>query len=151
MIARVPRSRLRTPDRTWRFARVAAAASGRRRSMAAGEHAQTLATAVAAWNRGDLDGYLELYDPEINLHGLAPGIDNVRSMYRGMFAYYPGSQLTIDDVLVDADKLACRYTVRGTNRKSGEELVLPGVTIMHFRDDRVIERWDFEGSEKNVA
>ena len=119
--------------------------------MVVHDNATALATAVAAWNRGDLDGYLELYDPQILLHGLEPGIDSVRAMYRGMFAFYPGSQLTLEDVLVDGDRLACRYTVRGTNRKTREELVLPGVTIMHFRDGLVVERWDFEGTERNVA
>jgi ketosteroid isomerase-like protein len=119
--------------------------------MAAHDNAQVLEAAVAAWNRGDLDAYLDLYDPQIRLHGLEPGIDSVRAMYRGMFAYYPGSQLTLEDVLVDGDKLACRYTVRGTNRETGEELVLPGVTVMHFRGGRVVERWDFEGTDRNVA
>jgi ketosteroid isomerase-like protein len=119
--------------------------------MNARGNAQVLEEAVAAWNRGDLDGYLELYDPEVNLHGLEPGIANVRAMYRGMFAYYPGSQLTLEDVLAESDKLACRYTVRGTNRKTGEDLNLPGVTIMHFRGGRVVERWDFEGTERNVS
>jgi ketosteroid isomerase-like protein len=119
--------------------------------VAARDNAQVLDDAVAAWNRGDLDAYLELYDPEIRLHGLGPGIASVRSMYRGMFAYFPGSQLSLEDVLVDGDKLACRYTVRGMNRKTGEELVLPGVTIMHFRNGRCVERWDFEGTDRNVA
>ena len=30
---------------------------------------QNLDAAVAAWNDGDLDGYLELYDDAIALHG----------------------------------------------------------------------------------
>jgi len=119
--------------------------------MAARDNAQVLGDAVAAWNRGDLPGYLGLYDPEIRLHGLEPGFDSVRSMYRYMFRAFPGSQLTLEDVLVDGDKLASRYTVRGTNRKTGEDLVLPGVTIMHFRGGRCVERWDFEGTERNVA
>jgi hypothetical protein len=33
---------------------------------------QRLAAAHASWNAGDLDGYLELYDDAIRLHGYSP-------------------------------------------------------------------------------
>jgi hypothetical protein len=32
----------------------------------------TLAAAHASWNAADLDGYLELYDDRIRLHGCSP-------------------------------------------------------------------------------
>jgi hypothetical protein len=37
------------------------------------------------------------------------------------------------------------------DRTSGKPFTVPGVTIMHFSGDRVAERWDFEGSERNVS
>jgi hypothetical protein len=46
-------------------------------------HAEVLERAVAAWNRGDLRAHLELFDPDIMLHGAPRGIAGVRSMYEG--------------------------------------------------------------------
>ena len=119
--------------------------------MAETENAQALERAVAAWNRGDLNVYLDLYDADVVLHGLPRGIAGVRSMYEGVWRAYPNSSLTLDDVIVQGEKLACRYTWRATDPKTNEPFVTPGVTIMHFAAGKCRERWDFEGGEANVA
>jgi predicted ester cyclase len=97
-----------------------------------------------------MPGYLELYDEAIVLHGVEPGIDGVRSMYEQVWERYPGSHLTLDDVIVEGDRLACRYTWRATDSKSGL-FIVPGATIMHFRAGNCVERWDFEGKAESVA
>jgi predicted ester cyclase len=108
------------------------------------DNAAVLEQAIGAWNRADLAGYLELYDEAVVLHGVPPGIDGVRSMYEGVWRAYPGSQLALDEVIVQGDRLACRYTWRANDANSGAFLV-PGATIMHFRAGKCVERWDFEG------
>lgn len=115
------------------------------------DNAAVLRRAIDAWNAGDFAGYMEIYDPGITLHGAPPGIDGVRSMYQRMWRLFPGSRLELEDVITEGDKLACRYTWRGSNKRSGEPVVMPGVTILHFRDGKCVERWDFEGTEQNVA
>jgi hypothetical protein len=35
------------------------------------------------------------------------------------------------------------------NRRAGE-VVVPGVTIMHFTNGRCTERWDIEGTDNDV-
>jgi hypothetical protein len=30
-------------------------------------------------------------------------------------------------------------------------MTMPGITILHFRDGRCVERWGFEGQESNVS
>ncbi|MGH2819087.1 MAG: nuclear transport factor 2 family protein [Actinomycetota bacterium] len=115
------------------------------------DNAAVLRQAIDDWNAGDLVGYMELYDPSVTLHGVPPGIDAVRSMYAGMWRAFPGSHLSLDDVITEGEKLACRYTWQGSNAKGGETVVMPGVTIMHFRNGKRVERWDFEGTEQNIA
>jgi hypothetical protein len=115
------------------------------------DNAGVLQQAIEDWNRGDLDAYMRLYTDDVVVHGLAPGIEAVRRMYRGVWRAYPGSTLQLDDVIVQGERLACRYTWSAVDRTSGQPFSVPGVTIMHFRDAKVAERWDFEGSEKNVA
>lgn len=110
-----------------------------------------LEQAISDWNNDNLSGYLRLYDAGAVLHGLSPGIDSVRAMYEGVWATFPGSRLFLDDVVAEGDKVACRYTWRAKSAANGETVTMPGITILHFRDGRCVERWDFEGQEQNVA
>jgi hypothetical protein len=48
---------------------------------------EALDAAVERWNAGDLDGYLDLYDEGIRLHGYSPepmGKAEVRDFYEGV-------------------------------------------------------------------
>lgn len=52
---------------------------------------QALDAAHASWNAGDLEGYLELYDEDIKLHGYSPEpMDKaaVRGFYEAIFAAF---------------------------------------------------------------
>jgi predicted ester cyclase len=60
----------------------------------------------------------------------------------------PNSKLVFHDVIWSDDKAAIRFTITGVHQAdcmgvpaSGREIVLPGITILRFKDDRVIERW----------
>lgn len=63
-------------------------------------------------------------------------------------AAFPGSQLTIDEEIVDGDRVALRFTQRGTHNgvfmgipPTGTSFSMSGQTVLHFRDGRVVERW----------
>ena len=109
-----------------------------------------LRRAIQAWNRGDLDAYLDLYDDEITLHGYSPQpMDKatVRGFYSMVIGAFPGSQLTIDEEIVDGDRMALRFTQRGTHNgvfmgipPTGTSFSMAGQTVLHFREGRVIER-----------
>jgi predicted ester cyclase len=115
------------------------------------------------WNAGDLPGYLDLYDDAIRLHGIGPEpLDKqaVRGFYEMLWTSLgapdrAGPQLDFHEVLVDDDLYCCRFTMSGTHRgkfmgvpATGRAYSLPGITILRFRGDRVVERWtsaDFLG------
>lgn len=117
--------------------------------------ADRLAAAVARWNAGDLAGYLDLYAPGIRLHGYAPEpMDKaaVAGFYTAVFAAMGGPdgppRLVIDDVFESGDRLACRFTLSGTQTgpflglpATGRSYVLPGITILRFEGPQVAERW----------
>jgi predicted ester cyclase len=119
--------------------------------VTAEQNRAALDTAVAAWNKGDGETYLKLYDPSVRHHGLGPEpFDQAanRAFYEGMWAAFPGSQLTIDDTIAEGDQLAVRFHVSGEHHgefmgvpPTGREFVLVGQTAMRFRDGRVGERW----------
>jgi predicted ester cyclase len=107
--------------------------------------------AIERWNAGDLDGYLGLYDPSVRLHGYTPdALDRteVAHFYAGIFAAFPGCSLTVHETFAGGDRLVCRFTLAGRHdgpflgvAATGRDITLPGITILHFRDGRCVERW----------
>ena len=116
-------------------------------------HANRDATerAVACWNRDDLDGYLKLYGDDVVLHGyagLGPGLANVRRYYESWLQSFPGSRLTLEDVIAADDKVVCRFLISGTHRgsfqgvpASDRPIRVSGLTILRFADGVCVERW----------
>lgn len=112
---------------------------------------QALDAAYQSWNEGDLDGYLKLYDEEIRLHGYSPepmNKEEVRQFYGGIFAAFDSPKLDFHERLWEADACAIRFTMTGEHvaefmgvAATGAAIALPGITILHFRGDRVIERY----------
>lgn len=110
------------------------------------------------WNRGNLEGYLQLYDSEAVLHGYAgvgPGIANIRSFYEAFWNAFRPSTLIFEDVFGEGAHVACRFVVEATHNgafqgvaPTGKQIVLPGITILRFANERCVERWsqaDFLG------
>jgi steroid delta-isomerase-like uncharacterized protein len=103
------------------------------------------------WNAGDLPGYLALYGEGIRLHGYTPqpmGKAEVEAFYRGIFAAFDSPQLAFDEVLESGDAVTIRFTMTGTHLgefmgvpATGRTIALPGITILRFAGDTVIERW----------
>jgi predicted ester cyclase len=112
---------------------------------------EALSAAVDSWNAGDLDGYLKLYDENIRLHGYSPepmGKTEVRGFYEATFAGISSNSLEFHETLWDGNKCTIRFTMSG--RHTGEwlgvpgtdtEVAVPGITILHFDGDQVVERW----------
>jgi steroid delta-isomerase-like uncharacterized protein len=126
--------------------------------MSAEENKAVLRRVREAWNRGDLEGYLTLYDPDTVVHGyqgVAPGLDSVRAFYQGFWASFPGNQLQFDEMVAEGDEVAVRFRVEGTHEgalmglpPTGKAFTMPGITILRFADGRCVERWsqaDFLG------
>jgi predicted ester cyclase len=110
-----------------------------------------LEAAHASWNAGDLNGYLELYDDAIRLHGysLEPmGKPEVRGFYEAIFAAFDSPQLDFHEVLWDGPACTVRFTMTGRHvgefmgvPATGNDIALPGMTIQRFAGDRVVERF----------
>jgi predicted ester cyclase len=112
---------------------------------------EALSAAVESWNAGDLDGYLRLYDEGIRLHGYSPEpMDKaqVRGFYEGIFSAFGTPKLRFDEILWDGDACTTRFTMTGQHVQefmgvpaTGTTITLPGITILHFRGDKVAERF----------
>jgi predicted ester cyclase len=108
------------------------------------------------WNAGDLPGYLSLYDDAIRLHGYTPEPmtkQAVTDFYQMIWATMaaegkPNPKLVFYEVLTDGDLYTCRFAMTGVHKgpfmgvpATGKPYVLPGITIMRFAEDTVLERW----------
>lgn len=77
----------------------------------------------------------------------------VKGFYEAIFATMaaagkPNPLLEFHDLLVEGNRYCCRFTMSGVHKgpflgvpATNKPYVLPGITIMHFRDGKVIERW----------
>ena len=72
-----------------------------------------------------------------------------RAFWNICFAAFPNTEVTLDDVLVDGDRVAGRFTYTATFAgpflglpPNGERVVMHSIKIWRVEDDRAIEHWD---------
>jgi len=117
-----------------------------------GTNEAALRAAVAAFNDpGRRERYLDLYTPDVVLHGYpgnAQGREGVRSFCSQLWAAFPDIRLSIDELIASEDRLASRYTLTGTQAADfygapvgGGQTEVDGVGWFHFRDGVVVEAW----------
>jgi len=132
--------------------------------MAAKENKSILQRAVENFNHPDRrTAYLELYDASCVLHGygLSPGIEAIKQFYQQFWAAFPDAHLTIEDMLAEGDKLACRFIVHVTHQgdfmgipPTGKSVTVSGITIFRFANGKCVERWsqaDFLGMMQQLG
>ena len=109
-----------------------------------------------SWNKGNFDAFDELYDddfvrhrppfPDIN------GLEAHKKRFGIVFSAFPDHKGTIHDIIIDGDKVAVRYTWRGTHIGQGlsipptnKEVTVAGCDVYKLVDGKVVEEWDHEG------
>src|SRR5262249_12288116 len=109
----------------------------------AADHTETARRALERTCSGrDPDGFPRDYHPDF--------VDHVnRFTYRGhegarrsvalYLALFPDLRFEVDDQVTEGDKVASRWTLRGTQK--GREVKLRGIVISRFADGRIIEDW----------
>jgi predicted ester cyclase len=117
------------------------------------ENRQRIVDAVAAFNRGDLDGYLSSYAEAAAIHRLPADIDpspaGLRLFLERLLSGLPDLRVTIDDTVAEGDRVAVRMTYRGTHRgelfgyaPTWRVVEWNGLTIRRVgADGRTAERW----------
>ena len=80
--------------------------------------------------------------------GTLAGPAGIRANYDATTAAFPDVRFTLDDVLVEGDKVVVRYTMLGRQDgafqgtlPSGREVNVPGIGIYRVADGRIQESW----------
>ena len=67
-----------------------------------------------------------------------------------IFTAFPDMRFTVDDIFAIGDRVACRYSMKGTFKKAyhgiaptGKQIMIKGAAIDRFVKGRDVETWDY--------
>jgi predicted ester cyclase len=100
---------------------------------------------------GRREAFFDAYDPNVALHGYPggmQGLDGLRAFHEALWEAFPDARLTVEDLVVEGDRAALRYRLRGTHRgpylgvaPTGLEFDVEGLTLLRLAGGRVVEEW----------
>ena len=95
--------------------------------------------------------YLDLYAPDVVLHGYPPSVEGREGacrFYSELWAAFPDARLSLDEMIASDDRLAARYTLTGIQAQdvggaplSNRATRIQGITWLRFRDGQAVEVW----------
>lgn len=102
------------------------------------------------WSGGDLALTDLLFGDDLVHHmappDLLPGAAGQRQFLTQMRQRLPDMRTTIDDLLIDGDRVAVRWTRTATG-PDGTRVRLTGADILRFDGDKIVEIWAFQPQE----
>ena len=105
------------------------------------------------WNQGHIEAagkyYAEDYvDHNPAVPGQPAGLVGAKAVFSAFLTAFPDLTFTVDQVVSDGDKIAARYTAKGTNTGSfvgmpptGRGIVVTGIELYRIAGGKVAERW----------
>ena len=101
---------------------------------------------------GDASLLDAVMDPGVVDHhpdpGQSPGLDGIKKGFLEFRAAFPDLRFTIEDLIAEGDKVACRLSTRGTHRgtflgvaATGRTVEQRGIDFLRFSGGKMIERW----------
>ena len=107
-------------------------------------------------NRGNIDEMDELLAPDVLRH-MPPlpdirGVEMSKQLGRDLQTSYPDRHQIIDEIIVEGDVSAVRWTFRGTNTGPSQYIPTPtnkqvtykACWIAHWKDGKIVEDWLFQ-------
>jgi predicted ester cyclase len=97
--------------------------------------------------------YFDSYDDSVRIHGFSPNLptnkEGLKQFIYLLWKAFPDIKITFEDIIVEGNKVVCRYNLAGTHRgefvnlqPTEKQFSVDGITIFSFRDTKVIERWN---------
>jgi steroid delta-isomerase-like uncharacterized protein len=107
------------------------------------------------WNEKQIDAIDELSHPDVVIHAPSVGIEKAegpaafKEIARGLYEAIPDVRMSVDEVLVEGDRVALRLTVEGTHTGSGmgipptgKRFRIGGIALGRYRDGKLVEGWN---------
>jgi len=110
-----------------------------------------------AWNKGNLAVVDELIASNYVVRGFGEaefnGPDGFRQLVTMYRTAFPDLRTTIDDTVAEGDRLALRYTLRGTHKgdlmgiaPTGKQVTITGAVFARFEGGKQVEAFGYADS-----
>ncbi len=109
---------------------------------------------VGALNGGDVAAVDGAFHPDCRIH-LNGGpereltLSEFKDALAGMLAAFPDLQFEMNDQFVDGDRVATRWTARGTHdgplgpmEPTGRKVTIEGMVMDRYVDGKIADRWE---------
>ena len=104
-------------------------------------------------NEGNLDLADEIFSNYVSHQpdgsALERGPEDVKRFMGEFRSAFPDFHVTIEDQIAEGDRVATRWTMRGTHEgefrgisPTGKQITVTGIGIFRFSDGKVVESWD---------
>lgn len=106
------------------------------------------------WNQKNVDAADELASADCKAHGHAPndgviGIPEFKEFARAVLAAFPDIRIDVEETISEGDRSAIRWRGEMTHTgefagvaATGHKLTVRGISIMRFKDGKIVEGWD---------
>ena len=107
-----------------------------------------------AYNKGNLDALDELYAADFVVHKPPfpdiEGLEAFKQFIADTRISYPDVQLTLDEIIVEGDRTAARWTFRGTQTgqspttsapPTGKQVTFTGCSVTHLVEGKTVEEY----------
>jgi steroid delta-isomerase-like uncharacterized protein len=107
-----------------------------------------------AFNKGNLDVLDELVSPSFVNHDPASpedirGVDGFKEFVNTYRSAFPDLRVTIEDQVAEGDKVATRWSARGTQKgellgmpASNKQATVTGISIDKIEGGKIVESWN---------
>jgi predicted ester cyclase len=97
--------------------------------------------------------YFDFYDDSLIIDGFPPNLPTNKEGFK-QFIYllwkaFPDIRIMFDDIIIEGNKVACRYNLTGTHkgefmdlRPTDKQFRVNGMTVFSFRDTKCVQRWN---------
>ena len=108
-----------------------------------------------AWGKGDLAALSEIAAADLVDHnatpGLPPGAEGQKAIILMLRSAFPDGTNTLEDVIVEGDKVVDRHTFRGTHTgeffgipPTGKQVMFTAMEITRIANGKIMEIWHQE-------
>lgn len=80
--------------------------------------------------------------------GQAPGLEGIKRAFGVFRVAFPDLHFTVEDLIAEGDRVACRITTRGTHTgdfqgipPTGKRVTQTGIDILRLAGGKIVERW----------
>jgi steroid delta-isomerase-like uncharacterized protein len=132
---------------------VSGCGASRESSLLAANKELVLRQQQEVWNKGNMAVIDELYTPDFVGHfpfGESVGREELKKMVALHRAAFPDWMEQAEDVVAEGDRVAIRFTSRGTQRgefrgikPTGRSVTIGEAAIFRIADGRIVEQWVF--------